>query len=62
MNNIKFSNLLNLKSKCRYWGLYIYNKNYSINNTTKCNDLTFEKFCHNYSKNFRLSELNHKII
>jgi len=61
MNKIKYSNLLNKHSKGNYWGMYIAIKCYSLNKRIR-KDLTFEKFCRDFAKNFKLSELNSKLI
>ena len=61
MDKIKYSNLLNKYSKGKYWGMYINVKCYSLDKRIRA-ELTFEQFCRDFAKNFKLSELNGKLI
>ena len=59
---MKYSNLLNKDGKHKYWGMYKSIKRSPVVKNTIFKNLTFEQFCRDFSKNFKLSELNQNII
>ena len=62
MDKIKYSNLLNKDGKHKYWAIYKSIKRSSVVKNTIFKNLTFEQFCRDFAKNFKLSELNGKLI
>jgi hypothetical protein len=58
---MKYSNLLNKDGKHKYWGMYKAVKRFSLDRRIR-EELTFEQFCRDLSKNFKLSDLNENII